>query len=99
MNMVDSNAPGNRTPTGGVNRIASGGHVDLSGTAYFPEQSLMISGEDSHLGANSPAVGLIAETISFRGDRGSRVVIAVDHVEAGIPAIQPHVDDGVRLVE
>ena len=99
MNIVDSSAPGNRAPTQDVNRIASGGNVDLSGTAYFPEQSLMISGERSHLGANSPAVGLIAETISFRGDRGSRVVIAVDHVKAGIPPIQPQVDDGVRLIE
>lgn len=99
MQMIDPDAPGNRAPITGTNRIASGGSVDLSGTAYFPEQTLMISGEDTHLGANSPAVGLIADNIQFRGDRGSRVKIGVDHQKAGIPPIKPRVDDGVRLVE
>jgi len=71
----------------------------MAGTAYFPQQALMISGEDTHLGANSPAVGLIADTVSFRGQKGSRVEIGVDHVRAGVPPIQPQADDGVRLVE
>jgi len=99
MQMIDPNAPGNRAPITGTNRVTSGGSVSLSGTAYFPEQTLMISGEDTHLGANSPAVGLIADNIQFRGDRGARVHIGVDHQKAGIPPIKPRVDDGVRLVE
>lgn len=71
----------------------------MSGTAYFPEQTLLISGENTNLGANSPAVGLIADTINFRGDKGSRVTLAVDHKKAGIPEIKPQADDGVRLIE
>jgi len=71
----------------------------MAGTAYFPEQTLMISGEDTHLGSNSPAVGLIADKVLFRGERGARVEIGVDHVKAGIPPIQPQADDGVRLIE
>lgn len=99
MQMIDPNAPGNRAPMTGTNRIASGGKISMSGTAYFPEQTLLFSGEDTHLGANSPAVGLIADNIQFRGGRGSRVKIGVDHQKAGIPPIKPRVDDGVRLVE
>jgi len=99
MQMVDVSAPGNREAVEAVNRISSGGSVSMSGTAYFPQQTLMISGEDTHLGANSPAVGLIADKVQFRGQRGSRVAIGVDHVKAGIPPIQPQADDGVRLVE
>jgi len=94
-----NDAPGNRAPMTGTNRIASGGNISMSGTAYFPEQTLLFSGEDTHLGANSPAVGLIADNIQFRGDRGSRVKIGVDHQKAGLPPIKPRVDDGVRLVE
>ena len=97
--VADTDAPGNRAPIAGTNRISSGGSISMSGTAYFPEQTLLISGEDTHFGANSPAVGLIAKTIKFRGGRGSRVAIGVDHEKAGIPPIQPRVDDGVRLVE
>lgn len=99
MQMVDRSAAGNRTPEAGVNRIASGGQLSMSGTAYFPEQTLIITGENTHIGSSSPAVGLIADTISFRGARGSRVELAVDHVKAGIPPIEPRADDGVRLVE
>lgn len=99
MQMIDPDAPGNRAPVTGINRIASGGQINMSGTAYFPEQTLLISGEDTHLGANSPAVGLIADIIKFSGERGSRIKIAADHQKAGIPPIQPRVDDGVRLVE
>jgi len=99
MQMVDHSLPGNRAPVTATNRISSGGSVRMAGTAYFPQQALMISGEDTHLGANSPAVGLIADTVSFRGQKGSRVEIGVDHVKAGVPPIQPQADDGVRLVE
>lgn len=99
MQMINHNDPGNREPVSGVNRISSGGSVSMAGTAYFPEQTLMISGEDTHLGANSPAVGLIADTVAFRGQQGSRVEIGVDHVKAGVPPIEPRADDGVRLVE
>jgi len=99
MQMIDPSLPGNREQLTGVNRIASGGSITMSGTAYFPEQTLMFSGENTRLGANSPAVGLIADKIEFRGQRGSKVDIGVDHVEAGIPPIQPQADDGVRLVE
>ena len=99
MQMIDASAPGNRGPSTGVNRIASGGSVSMTGTAYFPQQTLMISGEDSHIGASSPAVGLIANEIIFRGTRGSRVELAVDHAKAGIPPIEPRADDGVRLIE
>ena len=99
MQMIDPSLPGNREQLTGVNRIASGGSITMSGTAYFPEQTLMFSGENTRLGANSPAVGLIADKIEFRGQRGSGVEIGVDHVQAGIPPIQPRADDGVRLVE
>ncbi|GGX68288.1 hypothetical protein GCM10011309_17580 [Litorimonas cladophorae] len=99
MQMIDQSAAGNRAPEAGVNRIASGGQLSMSGTAYFPEQTLIITGENTHIGSSSPAVGLIADTISFRGARGSRVELAVDHVKAGIPPIEPRADDGVRLVE
>ena len=99
MQMIDHSLPGNRAPIDGVNRIASGGSVSMSGTAYFPQQKLMLSGEDTRLGASSPAVGLIADRIAFRGNFGSKVAIGVDHVKAGIPPIQPRADDGVRLIE
>lgn len=99
MQNLDPEAPGNRLPIEGTNRISSGGSISMSGTAYFPEQTLLISGEDTHLGASSPAVGLIAKEIKFRGDQGARVEIAADYKKAGIPPIQPQVDDGVRLVE
>ena len=99
MQMIDSSAPGNRTAETGVNRIASGGSLSMSGTAYFPQQTLIITGQDTHIGSNSPAVGLIADTIKFRGSRGSRVELAVDHAAAGIPPIEPRASDGVRLVE
>ena len=99
MQMIDPSLPGNREQLTGVNRIASGGSITMSGTAYFPEQTLMFLGENTRLGANSPAVGLIADKIEFRGQRGSSVEIGVDHVQAGIPPIQPQADDGVRLVE
>lgn len=99
MQMVNRDAPGNRTKVSEINRISSGGKISMSGTAYFPEQTLMISGEDTHLGANSPAVGLIADKIEFRGNNNARVMIAADHVQAGIPPLQPQVDDGVRLIE
>jgi len=99
MNMIDSSTPGNRAPVKEINRISSGGSVSMSGTAYFPQQTLMISGENTNVGANSPAVGLIADKIAFRGQTGSRVEIGVDHVAAGIPPIQPRAEDGVRLTE
>jgi Flp pilus assembly protein TadG len=99
MQMVDRDGAGNRAFTSGPNRIASGGSLSMSGTAYFPQQTLMITGEGSHIGSNSPAVGLIADTIEFRGARGSRVELAVDHVAAGIPPIEPRASDGVRLIE
>lgn len=99
MQMVDNAAPGNRKTVSAINRISSGGKISMSGTAYFPDQTLMISGEDTHLGANSPAVGLIADKIEFRGENNARVIIAADHVQAGIPPLQPQVDDGVRLIE
>lgn len=99
MQMIDPDALGNRAKVEGINRIASGGQLSMSGTAYFPEQTLIISGENSHIGAASPAVGLIADMIAFRGQRGSRVELSVDHVKAGIPPFEPRADDGVRLIE
>lgn len=82
-----------------VNRIVSGGSLEMSGTAYFPTQILQIEGENSHIGSQSPAVGLIASQIHFRGARGARVNIAVDHQKAGIPPIEPRAENGAYLVE
>jgi hypothetical protein len=60
---------------------------------------LQVSGDDSKLGSQSKALGLIADTLRFDGERGSRVEIDIDYRKAGIPPIQPSAEDGARLVE
>ena len=73
------------------------GAISVTGTVYLPNHHLEIRGDNSNVGASAPATSFIVDTARFRGS--GTIAVAVDHVAAGIPAIQPRSDEGVRLVE
>jgi hypothetical protein len=83
----------------GKNEIKSGGQLNVLGTLYFPTQTIQISGENSQMGAQSPATSFIAYDIHFKGKAGSSVSVKVDHVAAGLPPMLPRIEDGARLVQ
>lgn len=81
-----------------IHNIKGGASLNVLGTLYFPTQSLVVKGDKSALGAQSPATSFIANDIHFSGI-GSSVSVKVNHVAAGLPPIMPRVEDGARLIE
>ena len=84
--------PDRRTAT---SEIKSGGGMTMIGTAYLPNHKLQITSDNS-IASQSPATSFIAYQIEFR--RRTNIQVAVDHVSAGLPPIQPYTDDGARVV-
>jgi len=92
---------GTQTGTGGIfpngiNILSSGGSLDVTGTVYFPTQTVEVQG-NSAFGSNAPATSFIAYNIDFYGS--PTIHISVDHHRAGLPPIMPRTEDGARLVE
>lgn len=79
----------------GQSIIGSGGGLDITGTAYFPTQELIIT-SDKPVASQAPATSFIAYRMKFAGR--SFTEIHVDHEAGGIPPILPRSDDGARLV-
>jgi len=73
------------------------GAISVTGTVYLPNHHLEVRGAGSSVGATAPATSFIVDTARFRGS--GTIKVEVDHATAGIPAIQPRSDEGVRLVE
>lgn len=80
----------------GINLLSSGGELNVTGTVYFPTQSVYVV-SDSVFGAQAPATSFIAYDLKFAGNSDIRV--AVDHQRAGLPPIMPRTEDGARLVQ
>jgi len=80
----------------GLNYLASGGSLDVTGTVYFPTQTVEVAGQ-SAFGSNAPATSFIAYNVDFYG--GPSINISVDHQQAGLPPVLPRTEDGARLVE
>lgn len=91
--------PANGTSTAnypdGQSIIGSGGGLDITGTAYFPTQELIIT-SDRPVASKAPATSFIAYRLKFAGD--SKTEVHVDHETGGIPPLLPRSDDGARLV-
>jgi len=85
----------NRNNRGNSSVIQSGGSLNVTGTIYLPEQGLIISG-DSTVGASSPALAFIANTVTFQGS--VEATVSADAAKAGLPPIKPNASDGARLV-
>lgn len=99
MEATDASAPSNRTVEEKTSLIAEGGSLQVLGTIYLPNQKLSILGQNTSIGSMAPATSFIADTLHISGGSGSKMNIAVDHVEAGVPPILPRAEDGARLVE
>lgn len=99
MQAIDKSAPGNRTVEAQSSLIAEGGSLQVLGTVYLPSQSLEILGQNTTIGSMAPSTSFIADKLHISGGYGSRMVIATDHVEAGMPPILPRAEDGARLIE
>lgn len=79
-----------------TSEIASGGGLNLIGTAYLPDHELIISSEN-RVASKSPAMSLIARRVRFT--EKANMLVRVDHEEGGVPPIQPRSDAGARLVD
>jgi len=73
--------------------------MSVTGTVYFPTQSIKVSGTDTSLSAVAAATSFIALTVELDGGEGSNMVVNVDHEKAGLPPILPAGEDGAILVE
>jgi len=80
----------------GINILSSGGSLDVTGTVYFPTQTVEVQGKSS-FGSNAPATSFIAYNIDFYGS--PTINISVDHQRAGLPPLMPRTEDGARLVQ
>lgn len=80
----------------GINALASGGELNVTGTVYFPTQTVEVMGQ-SVFGSNAPATSFIAYNVDFYGS--PTIDVAVDHQRAGLPPIMPRTEDGARLVQ
>lgn len=80
----------------GINSLASGGELNVTGTVYFPTQTVEVQGV-SVFGSNAPATSFIAYNADFYGS--PIINVSVDHQRAGLPPIMPRTEDGARLVE
>lgn len=80
------------------NRISKirDGAMKVTGTVYLPNHHLDVKGTGTNIGAQAPATSFIVDTIRFMGS--GRISVSVDHLSAGIPAIQPRSDEGARLI-
>lgn len=87
------------TPGFLASMITSGGSLQVIGALYFPRQKLIVSGSGTKLGAQSPSTSFIAYNLIFEGERGSEVVVNVDHNAAGLPPVLPRASEGAILVE
>lgn len=79
----------------GLSTIGSGGSLNITGTAYFPTQELIIT-SDAPVASQAPATSFIAYRLKFSGE--SITNVNVDHEAGGIPPLLPRSDDGARLV-
>ncbi len=82
-----------------VNYIRGGSALSVTGTVYFPTQEIEVKGGVNTVGSKAPATSFIARSLTFTGDKGSKIDVKVDHVSAGIPPIMPRAEDGVRLAQ
>jgi len=80
----------------GINSLASGGELNVTGTVYFPTQSVEVQGK-SVFGSNAPATSFIAYNVDFYGS--PTINVSVDHQRAGLPPIMPRSEDGARLIQ
>ena len=80
----------------GINSMSSGGQLNITGTAYFPTQTMKIT-SNAVFGSHAPATSFIAYDIHFGGN--ATINVAVDHKRAGLPPIMPRTEDGARLVQ
>lgn len=80
----------------GINSLASGGDLNVTGTVYFPTQTVEVMGQ-SVFGSNAPATSFIAYDVDFYGS--PTINVSVDHQRAGLPPIMPRTEDGARLVQ
>ena len=78
-----------------ISRLQSGGHLDVVGTVYLPNQHLDVSGT-STFGARSQSTSFIAYTVSF--SEQTRTNLTVNHQAEGLPPIEPRVDESPRLI-
>lgn len=78
----------------GTNTLKGGGNLQISGTAYFPYHTIEV-GNGHNFGAHAPATSYISYNAHFT--EGSRIVIESDHVEAGLPPLEPRSDSAARL--
>ena len=78
----------------GTNTLKGGGNLQIAGTAYFPYHTIEV-GNGHNFGAQAPATSYISYNAHFT--EGSRIVIASDHVEAGLPPLEPRSDSAARL--
>lgn len=75
--------------------IQGGGKLHVVGTVYLPDQHLEVSGS-SEIGAQSPALSFIANTIKFSGK--ANAYVAADARAASLPPLLPRNENGARLV-
>ena len=83
-------APGDAT-----SRLQSGGHLDVIGTVYLPDQHLDVSGTSS-FGARARSTSFIANSVHF--SERTRTNLAVNHQAEGLPPIEPRVEEAPRLI-
>jgi len=83
-------APGDAT-----SRLQSGGHLDVIGTVYLPDQHLEVSGT-STFGARALSTSFIANSVHFK--EKTRTSLAVNHQAEGLPPIEPRVEEAPRLI-
>lgn len=76
--------------------LKSGGHLDVVGTVYLPDQHLDVSGT-STFGARSRSTSFIAHSVSF--SETTRTNLTVNHQAEGLPPIEPRVEEAPRLIK
>jgi len=89
-------APNSSAFPNGINYMASGGELNVTGTVYFPTQTVEVAGQ-AVFGSNAPATSFIAYNVDFYGS--PTINVSVDHQRAGLPPIMPRTEDGARLVQ
>jgi len=78
-----------------ISRLQSGGHLDVIGTVYLPDQHLEVSGT-STFGARALSTSFIANSVHFK--EKTRTNLAVNHQAEGLPPIEPRVEEAQRLI-
>jgi len=93
---VNHNSASPATFPNGFNTLSSGGELNVTGTVYFPTQTIEVNGQ-AVFGSNAPATSFIAYNADFYGS--PIINVSVDHQRAGLPPVLPRSEDGARLVE